>query len=48
MICCCSGQSKSLTFEPGIEGGTGGGGGGADEDKNKKLPEACCPAFFEK
>ena len=41
------GQSKSLTFEDGVEQGTPGADG-TEEDKNKKTPEACCPGFIHK
>ena len=40
------GQSKSLTFEDGVEQGAPGADG--EEDKNKKTPEACCPGFIHK
>ena len=43
-----SGQSKSLTFEEGTKAGNAGADGGSDEDKNKKVPEDCCPALMHK
>ena len=42
-----SGQSKSLTFEDGVEAGTAAAEA-SEEEKNKKTPEACCPSFIHK
>ena len=43
----CLGQSKSLTFQDGVEAGTAGADG-AEEETHKKIPEACCPGFIHK
>ena len=41
------GQSKSLTFQDGVEAGTAGADG-TEEETRKKVPEACCPGFIHK